>query len=401
MKQKRAYRYRFYPTPEQATVLAQTFGCARCVYNWALRLRTDAYYERHERLGYYERHERLGYYEASAALTALKQQPEMAWLNEVSSVPLQQALRHLDKAFRNFFEGRAQYPAFHKKHGRQAATYASSAFKWDAATCAHILAKMDIPLEIHWSRLFTDTPSSITISKDSAGRYFVSFLMDEDIQALPVVNAMVGVDVGLKDLAVLSIGEKIANPTHLRRSERRLAHAQRNLARKQKGSRNREKARLKVARIHARIADQRTDGLQKLTTRLIRENQTVCVESLAVKPLARNHILAKAISDVAWGELVRQLEYKAAWYGRTLVKIDRWYPSSKRCQACGHVLDALPLNVRQWTCPECGVRHDRDVNAARNILAVGLTVNACGETVRPGRAMPDVARPGEAGMPRL
>jgi putative transposase len=389
MRQKRTYHYRFYPTPEQAAVLAQTFGCARYVYNWALRLRTDAYYVRHERLGYHE---------ASAALTALKQQPEMAWLNEVSSVPLQQALRHLDKAFRNFFEGRAQYPAFHKKHGRQAATYASSAFRWDAATRALVLAKMDTPLDIHWSRLFMGMPSSITISKDSAGRYFVSFLMDEVIQALPVVNAMVGVDVGLKDLAVLSTGEKVANPTHLRRSERRLAHAQRNLARKQRGSRNREKARLKVAGIHARIADQRTDGLHKLTTRLIRENQTVCVESLAVKYLVRNHTLAKAISDAGWGELVRQLEYKAVWYGRTLVKIERWYPSSKRCHSCGHVLNDLDLAIRQWTCPNCGVRHDRDVNAAKNILAVGLTVNACGETVRPGRAVPDLARPGEAGI---
>jgi putative transposase len=392
MRQKRTYRYRFYPTSEQAVLLAQMFGCARYVYNWALRLRTDAYYERHERLGYHE---------VSAALTALKQQVETAWLNEVSSVPLQQALRHLDKAFRNFFEGRARYPAFRKKHGRQAATYASSAFKWDAATRALVLAKMNAPLDIHWSRPFTGMPSTITVSKDTAERYFVSFLVEEDIQALPVVTGMVGVDVGLKDLAVLSTGEKVANPTHLRRSERHLAHAQRNLARKRKGSKNRDKARLKVARIHATIADQRSDGLHKLTTRLIRDNQVICVESLAVKHLVHNHTLAKAISDAGWGELVRQLGYKAMWYGRTLVKIDRWYPSSKRCHACGKVLDALSLDVRQWTCPNCGVRHDRDVNAARNILAVGLTVNACGETVRPGRAMPDLARPGEAGISGL
>ncbi len=392
MQQKRAYRYRFYPSPAQDTVLARTFGSARFVYNWALRLRTDAYYERQERLDYHE---------ASAALTILKQQPETAWLNEVSSVPLQQALRHLDKAFRNFFEGRAKYPRFHKKHGRQAATYASSAFRWDSATHTLTLAKMDAPLDIHWSRSFTGTPTTVTVSKDTAGRYFVSFLVEEEVAALPVVNALVGVDVGLKDVAVLSTGEKIANPRHLQRSERRLKHAQRSLARKQKGSKNREKARLKVAREHARIADQRRDGLHKLTTRLIRENQTVCVESLAVKNLVRNHTLAKAISDVGWGELVRQLEYKATWYGRTLVKIDRWYPSSKRCHACGHVLDALSLDVRQWTCPACGVRHDRDINAAKNILAVGLTVHACGEAVRPGRAMPNPARPDEAGIPRL
>ena len=391
MPQKRAYRYRFYPTPDQAAALARTFGCARYAYNWALRLRTDAYRERREHLGYQE---------TSAALTDLKQRAETAWLNDVSSVPLQQALRHLDWAFRNFIEGRARYPRFKTKRGRQAATYASSAFRWDARARTLALAKMNAPLDIHWSRAFTGAPTTVTISKDAAGRYFVSFLVEEEIAQLPVVNGMAGVDVGLKDLAVLSTGEKVANPRHLRRRERRLAHAQRDLARKQKGSKNREKARLKVAREHARIADQRRDGLHKLTTRLIRENQTVSVESLAVKNLVRNHTLAKAISDAGWGELVRQLEYKAAWYGRTLIQIDRWYPSSKRCSACGHVLDSLPLDMRQWTCPACGVRHDRDINAARNILAVGLTVNACGETVRPERAMPDPARPDEAGIPR-
>jgi putative transposase len=392
MKQKRSYRYRFYPTPEQTAILARTFGCVRYVYNWALRLRTDAYYKRQERLSYHE---------ASAALTVLKQQPEMAWLNEVSSVPLQQALRHLDSAFGHFFDGRAKYPVFKKKRGRQAATYASSAFRWDAVAGALTLAKMATPLDIRGSRSFTGAPSTVTLSKDPAGRYFVSFLIEEEIQPLPTVNARIGADLGLKDLIVLSTGEKIANPKHLRRSERKLAHAQRNLARKQRGSKNRDKARLKVARIHAKIADQRLDGLHKLTTRFIDENQVICVESLAVKNMVRNPKLAKSINDVGWGELVRQLEYKADWYGRTLVKIDRWYPSSKRCYACGHVLDALPLDVRQWTCPKCGVRHDRDSNAAKNILAVGLTVNACGETVRPGRATPDLARPGEAGISRL
>ncbi|HLJ81045.1 MAG TPA: RNA-guided endonuclease TnpB family protein [Ktedonobacterales bacterium] len=391
MECKRAYRYRFYPTPEQAAVLARTFGCVRYVYNWALRLRTDAYYERQERIGYHQ---------TSAALTTQKQQAEMAWLTEVSSVPLQQALRHLDTAFRNFFEGRASYPTFKKKRGRQAATYATTAFKWDATTRALTLAKMDAPLKIHWSRAFTGSPSTVTISKDTAGRYFVSFLVEEAIKPLPVVNALVGVDVGLKDLAVLSTGEKVANPKHLHRSERKLAHAQRNLARKQKGSKNREKARLKVAREHARIADQRCDGLHKLTTRLIRENQTICVESLAIKNMVRNHALAKAISDVGWGELIRQLEYKAAWYGRTLVKIDRCYPSSKRCFDCGHVVDSLPLDIRRWKCPQCGARHDRDINAAKNILAAGLAVNACGEAVRPGRAKPNSARSDEAGIPR-
>jgi putative transposase len=257
MQQKRAYHYRFYPTPTQASALARTFGRARYVYNWALRLRTDAYYQRQERLSYSE---------TSAALTTLKQQPETAWLNEVSCVPLQQALRHLDAAFRNFFAGRARYPTFHKKQGRQAATFVSGAFRWDTQAHTLALAKMETPLDIHWSSDFTGTPTTITISQDAAGRYFVSFLVEEEVAALPVVNAMVGVDLGLKDVAVLSTGEKIANPRHLQRSERRLKHTQRNLTRKQKGSNNREKARRKVARTHARIVDQRLDGLHKLTT---------------------------------------------------------------------------------------------------------------------------------------
>jgi len=392
MRQRRAYRYRCYPTPEQAAVLARTFGSARFVYNWAVRLRTDAYYERQERVSY------AG---TSAALTALKREPATAWLNEVSSVPTQQALRHLDRAFRNFFEGRAKYPAFKKKRGPQAAEYTTLAFRWNANTKTLTLAKMDTPLDIRWSRAFTGTPSTVMISLDTAGRYFASFLVEEDIKPLPVVTTMVGIDVGLQDLTVLSTGEKVANPKHLRRSERTVAHAQRSLARKQEGSKNRDKARLKVARAHAKIADQRLDGLHKLTTRLIRENQVICVESLAVKHMVRNHALAKAISDAGWGELVRQLQYKAAWYGRTVVAIDKWYPSSKRCHACGHILDYLDLATRQWTCPACGVRHDRDINAAKNILAAGLAVNACGEAVRPGRAKPDSVRPAEAGIPRL
>jgi putative transposase len=379
ISQKRAYRYRCYPTHAQAAVLARTFGCARYVYNWALRLRTDVYHERQERLSYQD---------ASAALTQLKQQPETAWLNEVSSVPTQQALRHLETAFRNFFEGRAKYPRFHKKHGKQAATYASTAFRWDAEKRTLTLAKMDSPLHIHWSRSLPDgaQPTTITVSRDTAGRYFVSILVEEEIASLPATTAQVGIDLGLHDVVVLDSGEKVDNPRFFAQDAQKLAKAQRRLAKKKLGSKNRGKARRTVARIHARIADRRTDFLQKLSTRMIRENQTICVESLHVKAMVKHPTLAKAISDVGWGEFIRQLEYKAAWYGRTLVKIDRWYPSSKRCHACGHVLDSLALDIRQWTCPACGAVHDRDVNAARNILAVGLTVSASGETVRPTTA---------------
>ena len=250
-----------------------------------------------------------------------------------------------------------------------------------------MLAKMDTPLAIRWSRpLPADPqPSTVTISRDTAGRYFVSLLVEEAIAPLPPMEARVGLDLGLHDTVVLHTGESVGNPRFFDADAIRLAKAQRRLAKKQRGSKNREKARMKVARIHARIADRRTDFLHKLSTRLIRENQTICVESLQVKRMVKHPTLAKAIHDVGWGEFVRQLEYKAAWYGRTLIKIDLWYPSSKRCSACGHVLDSLSLDTRHWTCPECGRVHDRDVNAAQNILAVGLTVSACGEAVRPDR----------------
>jgi putative transposase len=379
MKQKRAYKYRFYPTDEQKHILARTFGCARFVYNWALRLRTDAYYNENKRLYYSD---------TSAMLTQLKQQEDYAWLNEVSCVPPQQALRHLDKAFRNFFEGRAKYPTFKKRRNRQSAEYTTSAFKWDGAHLA--LAKMTEPLSIVWSRPLPDgaKPSTVTVTKDCADRYFVSLLIEEDIERLEPVEQSVGADLGLKEFVILSTGEVVGNPKFFHKDEKKLAKAQRRHARKKKGSKNRAKARKKVAKVHARIADRRRDFLHQLSTRLMRENQTICVESLAVKNMVKNHCLAKAISDVGWSEFVSQLEYKAAWYGRNLVKIDKWYPSSKRCFDCGHILDSFTLDVRVWTCPECGTVHDRDINAAKNIRSVGLTVlNACGEAVRPGRAL--------------
>jgi putative transposase len=394
MRQKRAYHYRCSPTPQQATVLARTFGCARFVYNWALRLRTDAYYERQERISYAD---------TSAALTILKREPGTAWLNEVSSVPMQQALRHLDRAFRNFFAGRANYPAFHRKHSPQAAEYTTSAFRWDADAQTVTLARMDAPLPIRWSRPLPKgaQPSTVTVSCDPAGRYFVSILVEEEIASLPLAEAQVGVDLGLHDAVVLDTGEKVGNPRFFHRDAKRLAKAQRRLAKKHLGSKNRAKARRTVARRHARIADRRQDFLHQLSTRLIRENQTICVEGLRVKAMVKHPTLAQAIYDVGWGELVRQLTYKAMWYGRTLVAVDTWYPSSKRCSACRHVLGSLPLDTRYWTCPACGALHDRNVNAAKNVLAAGLAVSACGEAIRPGRARPDTARLGEAGIPRL
>ncbi|MGF6900959.1 IS200/IS605 family element RNA-guided endonuclease TnpB [Paraburkholderia sp. GAS348] len=371
---KRAYRFRFYPTPEQEAILARTFGCARFAYNHMLRLRTDAWYQRQERVGYHE---------TSAALTALKKTPEHAWLNEVSSVPVQQALRHLQTAFANFFAKRAKYPNFRRKDGAQSAEYTTSAFKWDGASLK--LAKMDAPLAIRWSRTIPKGAkvTTATVSKDASGRYHVSMLCDDAVSAKPEVSGKVGIDLGLTHFAILSTGEKIAAPNTFRKNEARLAKLQRRLAKKQKGSANRMKAKLKVARMHARTADSRRDFLHKLSSRLINENQVIAIESLAVSNMQKNRCLAKSISDASWSEFTRQLEYKAQWYGRTLVGIDKWYPSSKRCSDCGHTAVKIPLNIRAWTCPECGSVHDRDINAARNVLAAGLAASAHGESVSP------------------
>jgi len=375
MKYKRAYKYRFYPTDEQKGILARTFGCARYIFNWGLRKRTDAYYK----LGI-----RLYYDDLSALLTELKKQDDHTWLNEVSAVPLQQSLRHLDRAYVNFFEGRARYPTFKKKYGPQAATYASNAFTWDGQRLT--LAKMEKSLDIHWSRSLPGgyKPTTVTVTKDCADRYFVSLLFEEEMDSKPVINKQVGLDLGLTSMVVLSTGEAIGNPRYFHRDEKKLAQAQHRLSKKKKGSRNREKAHRIVARIHAHIADRRRDYQHKLSTRIVNENQVICVESLVVKNMVKNHNLAKAIHDVGWGEFVRQLEYKSQWSGRTFVQIDKWYPSSKRCCACGHVVEDLPLEIRVWTCPECRVVHDRDHNAANNVLAAGLAVSACGEAVRPG-----------------
>ncbi|WP_458734182.1 RNA-guided endonuclease InsQ/TnpB family protein [Zobellella taiwanensis] len=367
---KRAYKYRFYPTTEQAELLAQTFGCVRFVYNSILRWRTDAFYQRQEKIGY------VG---ANARLTELKKDPELAFLSDVSCVPLQQCLRHQQTAFKNFFEGRAKYPAFKSKRHRQSAEFTRSAFKYRDGKL--YLAKSKTPLDIRWSRVLPGEPSTVTVSKDSAGRYFVSCLCEFEPSKLPVTPNVTGIDLGLKDLFITDKGERVGNPRHTAKYAARLARAQRRLSKKKLGSANRARARQKVAKLHAKISDCRQDNLHKLSRRLINENQVICVESLKVKNMIRNPSLSKAIADAGWGEFVRQLAYKAEWAGRSLVAIDQWFPSSKRCSGCGHTLPSLPLSVRKWDCPECGVHHDRDQNAATNIKAAGLAVLALGESV--------------------
>ncbi len=377
---QKAFKYRFYPTPEQETLLRRTMGCTRLVYNRALAVRTQAWYEQKKRVGYSD---------TSAMLTEWKKQEDLQFLNEVSCVPLQQGLRHLQKAFSNFFDGRAKYPTFKKKRNGGSAEFTKSAFKFRDGQV--FLAKCSEPLSIRWSRELPPgaTPSTITVKLSPAGRWTVSLLVDVEIEPLPKCSSEIGVDLGVTSLVALNDGEKIANPKGFNAKRRKLRKAQKALSRKLHGSNNRHKARLKVAKVHQSIADARKDFLHKLTTRLVRENQTIAVEDLAVKNMVKNPKLALSISDASWGELVRQLEYKCDWYGRTLIKIDRWFPSSKRCGNCGHIMEKMPLNVREWDCPICGAHHDRDINAAKNILAAGLAVKVCGANVRPDRHQSD------------
>lgn len=363
---KRAYKYRFYPTTEQAELLHRTFGCVRLVWSRALAERT----RRHK-----DEDESTSYVDTAKWLTAWKRDPELEFLREVSNVPLQQTLRAQQTAFSNFFAKRTQYPrSKSRKKSRKSATFASNAFTFHGGQLK--LAKTSEPLNIVWHRSLPEgtQPSTVTVSQDAAGRWFVSVLVEEIIAELAPSPANVGIDAGLTHLVTLSTGEKIANPRHERSDRKKLAKAQWELSRKAKGSNNRAKARLRVARVHARIADRRRDHLHKVTTRLVRENQALAIEDLTVRNMLRNHSLARAISDASWSELRSMLEYKSLWYGRDLLLVDRWFPSSKLCSTpgCGHMNQKMPLNVRSWTCPGCGTVHDRDVNAAKNTLAAGL-----------------------------
>ncbi|MCS4040816.1 RNA-guided endonuclease InsQ/TnpB family protein [Salinibacter ruber] len=373
MAQKKGFKYQFYPTDKQKAVLAKVFGHTRYVWNWALELRTDAYYEEGESLSYTDTAKRL---------TDLKK--EKTWLREVSSVALQQKLRDLDQAFQNFFDGRCGYPNFKSKHDKQAARFASNAFTLHGKKLS--VAKVPGSLNVRWSRDLPDEakPTSVTLTKDPAGRYFVSITSAvPDPEPKPTATdekgdrKSVGIDLGVADIVVTSDGWKSGNPRHLENDLYRLRKAQRRLSRKEKNgsdgpSENWKKQKRRVAKIHAEIKDKREDFLHKLSRRVVDENQVIALESLSVKGMQQNRSLARPISDTGWSTLVRMIEYKAKEAGRTVVKIDRWFPSTKRCSECGYVTESKPLSVRSWDCPRCDTTHDRDINAAKNIRTAGL-----------------------------
>ena len=334
---------------------------------------------------------KTGFTQASAYLTAMKATEELAWLNEMSSVPLQQAIRHQQVAYTNFFAGRARYPRFKSRTGRQSAEYTRSGFRYRDGPL--FLAKMGTPLEFTWSWPGIDPavidPATVTVSRDPCGRWYVSLAIEvADPEQFPATGAVVGVDLGIKDFAVTSGGEKIPNPRKLARRAQALARYQRRLARCQRGSANRVKARAKVARAHRKVRASRTDFLHRTSTAPVRDHDVIVIEDLAVKNMVRNRSLAKAISDCGWGTFRQMLHYKTARAGRHLIVIGRWYPSSKTCSACGHLLAELSLKTRHWTCPSCRTRPHRAINPAKNIRAAGLAVgagtgaDACGADVR-------------------
>ncbi|WP_055542395.1 RNA-guided endonuclease InsQ/TnpB family protein [Streptomyces neyagawaensis] len=397
------YAFRLYPNAAQQTALARAFGCARVVFNDAVRAREDA----REAGQLFPTAGQL----STRLITEAKRTPERAWLGEVSAVVLQQSLRDAEVAYKNFFaslKGTRKGPKLgaprfkSRKDARQSIRFTANA-RWSITGRGRLNLPKIGAVKVKWSRTLPATPTSVTVVKDAAGRFFASFVIDTDPAVdqarMPATDRTIGIDLGLTHFAVLSDGTKIDSPRFLRRAEKKLKKAQRELSRKQKGSKNRAKARLKVARAHAKVTDARREFHHQLSTKLICENQGIAVEDLSVAGPARTKP-AKSVHDAGWAQFVRMLTYKAQRYGRTMVTIGRFEPTSQTCSTCGVKDGPKPLNVREWTCTSCGTVHDRDTNAAINVkTAAGLAVSACGAPVRPGVIPAQREETGSHGFP--
>lgn len=388
----KAVKVRLYPNNEQAQKLSQVMGSARWWYNFALNLCNETY----KATG-----KGLNQIALNKYLPQLKKQEETSWLSDCYSQVLQSATLNLTKAFKNFFEGRTKYPRFKSYHGKQSCQYPQNVSIIDG--CLKIPQLGLVKASIH--RIFEGKIKTVTVSKTPTGKYFACILLDteQQIPEVTITGKVCGIDLGIKDFCITHNGEKTSNynnPRHIKKHEKNLARKQQKLARKKKGSKNREKARILVAKVHERTSNTRHDFLHKLSRKIVNNNQVVVVEQLNIKGMVRNHKLSKAISDVGWGTFINFLDYKLKEKGGLLVEIDRWFPSSKTCCNCLYQMSEMPLNVREWTCPICGSVHDRDENASKNIRAEGIriiktdgiAVSANGGTVRPKGGRKSVLR---------
>lgn len=377
--QLKSFKFRIYPTPAQVKHLAVEFGNARFVWNRCLDLRNKDYetYKAAIAAGATDAVKPSWNYVSLGRLVTEWKRGEFPWLADSVAACLTQVLIDQDKAFQHFYRRvkngeKPGYPRFKSRYDRQSVRYAMDQRQIERTYQAGEFLKLPKlgAVKVRWSQVPAGIPKMATISKDCCGRYFVSFACEVEIQPLPMTGKTVGLDLGIKDVVVSWDGEqavKSGNPRHLKRKLKHLKRQQRRLSRMTKGSNRRGKQKIKVAKIHARIAASRADFLHKTTTAIVRSADVIAVEDLNVKGMVKNHCLAGAISDVGMGEFRRQIEYKSAWNGRQVVVVDRWFPSSKTCSACGSYQEKMPLSVRDWTCPDCGTRHDRDVNAAKNI----------------------------------
>jgi putative transposase len=360
MVMQKAFRYRIYPTKEQQEFLAAQFGAVRFVYNHFLTNRKNEYLNNKKSLNYYD---------DAKSLTQLKQQDGYAWLYDINAQTLQASLRNLEVSYQNFFKKRSKFPRFHSRKNRQCIKIPQY---FSVEGNKLFIPKLKDGLEIVLHRLLPEKQTCCFISKTSADRYYVSFLCEVEIEPLAKSDNVIGIDLGIKSLLVASDGEVVENPKLYGKSEKILAYEQRQLSKKQFGSNNRDKQRKVVAKLNEYVANSRKDYLHKVSKKLIDENQVIIAESLSVKNMMSNHKLAKSIADASWGELLRQLEYKSKWYGRTFYQIDKFFPSSKTCNGCQFVVDDLPLSIREWTCPNCQQHNNRDLNASLNIKGKGM-----------------------------
>ena len=370
MVQNYTYKYRIYPTEEQKVIFSKHFGCCRFVYNYFLNREKEFYLNNKEDIEAKRIKGHNTAFDNQKLLTQLKKEEKFEWLNEVGSHSLGIALKDLEMAYNNFFKKRAKFPKFKKKSYYQ--SYSVDNLTLYIKNGRVYIPKIKDGVKIIEHRPLEGKILNGTISKTTDEKYFISITVEKEIKTLPVETKSVGIDLGIKDFAVISNGVKIPNPHFKKREIKKLKRLQRCLSRKNKNSKRREKCRIKLARSNSTINNKKSDFLHKLSSKLIHENQVICLENLNIKGMMKNHCLADSISECSWFEFVRQLEYKANWYGRTIVKIDRFFPSSKTCSNCGYIKETMTLSERKWICPKCGSELDRDINASKNILKQGL-----------------------------